>query len=271
MPLKEQVVVGWHSICLQVQFAMIESLNNVPPTVKGFCLSGQVTREEYDSHVVPVFHGDKERLRILVRVDKNFESFSLKALLEDMRLSATSIDKIERLALVTDRRFFRGSMALCKAVLPYSIEIFELDEEALAVEWLAEDAASHLFSHRLDEKGEVLVLEPQRPLSVEDIDGLEETLCSFHEDSDRLRGIVIHADFLPGWDSLGSLWRHVRFVRKFSSSVRRVAICADGPLAYVAPKIATILRSGVEVAHFGHSELAKARDWAAEQDTVELN
>ena len=78
----------------------------------------------------------------------------------------------------------------------------------------------------------------------------------------RCPGVVLHARAFPGWENVGSLLRHVRFVRDHHRTVRRVALAADAKLADLAPRLAEhFVRA--ELRHFGYDELDDAIAWAA--------
>jgi len=73
---------------------------------------------------------------------------------------------------------------------------------------------------------------------------------------------VIHAREFPGWENLGSLLRHLRFVRDHQRHVKRIAFAADSKLAGVAPAIADVFIHA-EVKSFAYDELDIAIAWAS--------
>lgn len=73
---------------------------------------------------------------------------------------------------------------------------------------------------------------------------------------------MIHAREFPGWENVGSLLRHVRFVRDHHRRVRRVALAADSKLAGLMPHLANHFVQA-EVRRFGHDEFEDALAWAA--------
>jgi hypothetical protein len=77
----------------------------------------------------------------------------------------------------------------------------------------------------------------------------------------ELQGIVVQAEKFPGWENLGSLLRHVRFIRDHHRNVRRVALVADGHLAKLAPKLAEHFVAA-ELKHFDQEKLEAALEWA---------
>ena len=69
----------------------------------------------------------------------------------------------------------------------------------------------------------VLVVEVSQPLRAQDFDALSATADAWIDANGELPGIVIHAREFPGWENLGSLIRHLRFVRDHHRRVGRVA------------------------------------------------
>jgi hypothetical protein len=75
---------------------------------------------------------------------------------------------------------------------------------------------------------------------------------------------VIHTREFPGWENLGSLIQHVRFVRDHHRRVGRVALASDSRLADLAPRLAEHFVQA-EVRRFGYDDLDAAIMWAGEK------
>ena len=69
----------------------------------------------------------------------------------------------------------------------------------------------------------------------------------------KLTGLLIEAPSFPGWDSLGALIEHIRFVRDHHRKIERVAAVTDSTILTIAPKIAE---------HFAHPEFKVFRSGA---------
>jgi hypothetical protein len=72
---------------------------------------------------------------------------------------------------------------------------------------------------------------------------------------------VIHARRFPGWENLGALMKHVRFVRDHHRKIARIALAADSAMASVAPSVAEHFVKA-EVKAFRYDELDRAIAWA---------
>ncbi|MGW7486468.1 STAS/SEC14 domain-containing protein [Streptomyces sp. NPDC054786] len=114
-------------------------------------------------------------------------------------------------------------------------------EREEALDWLASLPQGPGISHRLLPDFRVLVVEVEHPLRAQDFDALAVTADSWLGTHDALAGVVIHLRTFPGWENVGSLIRHVRFIRDHHRKVRRVALAADTKAAALAPQLANHL------------------------------
>ena len=78
----------------------------------------------------------------------------------------------------------------------------------------------------------------------------------------RLQGIVVHAAKFPGWQNLGGLLRHLRFIREHHRRVSRIGVAVDGVLADAGPTLANAFVEA-ELKHFAYDRLDEAIRWAA--------
>jgi hypothetical protein len=139
------------------------------------------------------------------------------------------------------------------------MRVFANQERDEAIAWL--DSESSTVSHRLLPEWGVLFVDVPRPLGSRDFDALAATIDPWIEAHGKLEAIVIRAREFPGWENLGGLVRHVRFVQEHQRKVKRIALAVDGKLATVAPRIAEHFVQA-EVKTFGYAELSAAIDWA---------
>jgi hypothetical protein len=71
---------------------------------------------------------------------------------------------------------------------------------------------------------------------------------------------VIEAPSFPGWEGLGALAAHLRFVRDHHKLVRKVAVVTDSTLGNVAEHPASHFVSA-EIRRFPAGGTAAAREW----------
>jgi len=109
------------------------------------------------------------------------------------------------------------------------------------------------------EEGVVEVL-PSGALKAVDFEQLAALVDPFIEAQGELKGLMIVAERFPGWDSLGALIEHVRFVREHQKLIRRVATVSDGATLTILPLLAKHFVKA-EVRHFPFAERDAAMEW----------
>ena len=243
---------------------MLQQVPDLPVNVIGVRATGTLTREDYDSVFRPLLqraHSEGRRVRLLYVFAPEFKGFTVGAGWEDVRLGLKYLRMFERCAVVTDTEWVRTTTRVGAALMPCPVKVFANDAFQQAVDWLASTREPSLTYQMLPARG-VLVVEPHGPLRVEDFDALEAAADSWIESGDgSLRGIVVHARQFPGWENLGTLLRHLRFVREHHRKIRRVAVAVDGALAQLAPAIVDNFVHA-ELKQFGADDLEPAIVWA---------
>lgn len=244
---------------------MIERLRDLPAGIDGLRAKGKVTGEDYETVVQPALdeaRSQGRRIRMLYHLGPEFDGFTAGGAWEDARLGLRYLRLFERCAIVTDVGWVREASRLVGAMMPCPVKVFGNGDRPEALAWLASRTTGAALAHRLLPEAGVLVVEPDRPLRGEDFDALAMTVDPWIEAHGELRGLVVHAREFPGWENLGSLVRHLRFVRDHHCSVRRVALSAGGQLATLAPGLAEHFVKA-ELRHFGYEELDRAIAWAS--------
>jgi hypothetical protein len=245
---------------------MLERLTDLPPDVDGLQATGTVTREDYERVMQPVLEEARSqgrRVRFLYHFGPQFQGFTAGAAWEDVRLGLRYLRFFERCAIVSDVGWIRESSRLVGVLMPCPVRVFDNGQWQEALAWLTSSEAGRGLTHRMLQERGVLVVEPHGPLRSADFDALALTVDPWIESHGELRGLVVHAREFPGWESLGSFLRHLRFVRDHHRRVRRVALCAGGKLAPLVPPLAEHFVAA-EVRHFDDDELDRAITWAGE-------
>lgn len=244
---------------------MIERLTDLPPGVDGLRARGKVTREDYERVVRPMLdeaRGHGRRLRVLYHFGPEFESITPGAAWEDARLGLQYLRLFERCAVVSDVGWIRESSRLVGVLMPCPVRAFGNDQWQEALAWLSSDLGDGLWHRWIPERG-VLIVEPHGPLRSEDFDALALSVDPWIEAHGALRGLVVHAREFPGWENLGSFFRHLRFVRDHHRKIRRVALCAGGTLASLMPRLAEHFVTA-EIRRFDYGELDRGVAWVSE-------
>jgi SpoIIAA-like len=244
---------------------MIERLRDLPAGVDGLRAMGKVTKEDYDTVLLPLLEEARAQgrcIRLLYHLGPEFEGFTAGGAWEDARLGLRYLRLFERCAMVSDVGWVREASRLAAFMMPCPVKVFGNQQWQEALAWISSPATpGAALAHRLLPESGVLVIEPDRPLRAEDFDALALTVDSWIEAHGDLRGVVVHAREFPGWDNLGAFFRHLRFVRDHHRLVRRIAVAAGGRLADLAPKLAEHFIAA-EIKHFDYEDLDRAIAWA---------
>jgi hypothetical protein len=245
---------------------MLERLQGLPEGVDGVKAVGRVSREDYERVFEPLIDAARRegrRIRLLYQVGPEFEGFSPGAAWEDAKLGLGSLRMFEGCAVVTDIGWIREATRLAAFLMPCPVRVFANAAWEEAVAWVGSLPQGAAVTHRLLPERGVLVVEVQQALRAQDFDALAATADQWIDAHGDLAGIVIHARSFPGWENLGGLIRHIRFLRDHHRRVRRVALASDSKLAGLAPKLAEHFVQA-EVRRFGYDELEAAVAWAGE-------
>jgi SpoIIAA-like len=243
---------------------MIEVLKDLPPGIDGVRAIGKVSKEDYDKVLVPFFEEARRegrRIRFVYQLGPEFEAFTPGAAWEDAKIGLQSIRLFDGCAVVTDLGWIREWTRVAGFLMPCPVRVFRNQELDKAVDWLVSLPEGAAISHRLLPDSGVIVVEVKQALRAQDFNALAFTADSWIEAHGELQGLVIHAREFPGWENLGSLIRHLRFVRDHHRKIRRIALAADAKVASLAPKIAEHFIQA-EVKSFRYDELDSAIAWA---------
>ena len=245
---------------------MIEKMTDVPPGIDAVRAAGTLTKEEYDAVVLPMVEEATRtgrRIRCLCLVGSDFRGITPSAAWEDVKLGLRSLRLFEACAVVSDLGWIRGATQLAAFFMPCPMRVFGEHERDQAIKWLSSMPEQPGIAHRSIPESGVVVVEVSQPLRTQDFDALGLTVDSWLDAHERLQGLVLHARAFPGWENIGGLVRHIRFVHDHHRTVRKVAVVVDGPLGTLAPSLAEHFVKA-EVRGFGGDQLDDAVAWAAD-------
>lgn len=242
---------------------MIEKLTDVPSGIDGLRAGGMITREDYDGVVRPLVEEairESRGIRALIELE-SFSGITPRALWTDIRLGVRALRHWTGCALLTNLRWAREATRFAAFFAPFPVKVFHRADRTAAIAWLQSLPAPAGIRSSLDSDSAVLVVEADRPLGAPDIAALESAVDTWLAQHAELRGLVVHARAVPGWQNMAGLTRHVKFVREHQRRIRRVAVAMDGTMAEFAPRLAGRLVHP-QLRHFSYHELDAARDWA---------
>ena len=117
-----------------------------------------------------------------------------------------------------------------------------------------------MIEHSLDIEHSILFLRPQGALSADDFVQVANEIDPYIERVGGLRGLIIDAAIFPGWDGLGALMSHLRFVKEHHKHIKKVALVTDSVLGGVAKQLASHFVSA-DIRHFAAADLDIAKEW----------
>jgi hypothetical protein len=119
-----------------------------------------------------------------------------------------------------------------------------------------------MIDHSFDAAHSILYLRPKAALTREDFVQIAKTVDPHIEEKGALAGIIIEFSAFPGWDSLGAMAAHLRFVRDHHKHVKKIAVVTDAKLGAVAEKLASHFVAAT-IKHFPAGQAEAARKWIA--------
>jgi hypothetical protein len=118
---------------------MIEQLSGLPANVLGYRMSGKLHDEDYKKFV-PLIDGavaKQGKIRLLAEF-LDFHGWDLHALWDDIKFSTTHCTKIDRIALVGEKKWEEWMAKVCKPFTMAKIRYFEAADIDAAKAWLGE-------------------------------------------------------------------------------------------------------------------------------------
>ena len=117
-----------------------------------------------------------------------------------------------------------------------------------------------MIEHTLDTATSILHVRLKDSLTQGDFAELAKTIDPYIERTGDLAGIIIEAPTFPGWESLGAMSAHLRFVRDHHKRIKKVGVVTDSALGKVAEHFASHFVSA-EINHFPAAQLEAAKQW----------
>jgi hypothetical protein len=117
-----------------------------------------------------------------------------------------------------------------------------------------------MIEHRLDKADSILYVRPKSKLEEGDFVQLAKTVDPHIEERGNLAGLIIEVTSFPGWETLGAMAGHFRFVRDHHKQIKKIGVVTDSPLGNVAEHLASQFVAA-EIKHFPAGELEAAKQW----------
>jgi hypothetical protein len=118
---------------------MIEALEGFPENVLGFVCHGQVTKDDYESVLIPAVEKalrEHDKLRLYYETAPDLTGIDAGAVWDDTKVGIRHLTRWEKFAVVTDVEWIRHTMKLFGFLLPGDMKVFSSSEAAQAKEWI---------------------------------------------------------------------------------------------------------------------------------------
>jgi len=117
---------------------MISIINDAPQNVAAFNATGDVTKEDFDTIVIPHVKSKVEEfgeLNYLLYLDTDLGNFTMGAWLQDAFLGIKNITKWNRAAIVTDKEGVQKFTDIFSVVMPGEFKSFPKENLYNALYW----------------------------------------------------------------------------------------------------------------------------------------
>lgn len=117
-----------------------------------------------------------------------------------------------------------------------------------------------MIAHELLRDEGILIISPQGRLESTDFTRLAEEVDPYIREKGKLAGLIIYAEAFPGWEDLGALLSHLKFVKDHHKQITKVAAVTDSKVLSIIPRIVAHFVSA-EVKHFDYRSKEAALEW----------
>jgi hypothetical protein len=114
-------------------------MEGMPQNVIGLEADGKVTREDYESTILPQIEAKQrefDKIRLMYVLGGDFEGYTAGAMWEDATLAFKRPGSWERIAVVSDDETLRKAMSLFSWMVPGELKMYRVSETDEARSWV---------------------------------------------------------------------------------------------------------------------------------------
>lgn len=243
---------------------MFEEIADLPDQVIGLKITGKITAEDYRKNLIPLVEEKlkkHKRIDCLCLIEYRLPGVEPAAVWEDMRLGLSNINHWGRIALVTDIDWIESSINFFKIFWPGHLRQFDLDDYDKAKKWVCEQQRAEVDA-QINVTGGILTLRPseEHSLSVYDFEYITKLADDYLAEHSTINGILISSRHFPGWQGLGAMMSHLKFVHDHHRKIERIAVVTNSPLGKFADHIGDHFVKA-EIKHFEYDQYEDAQRW----------
>lgn len=120
-----------------------------------------------------------------------------------------------------------------------------------------------MIEYNLDTTHSILLVRPQSALAKDDFVKLAKAVDPQIEARGDLAGLILDVPSFPGWEGVGAMVTHFRFVRDHQKHIKKIAVVTDSTLGDVAEHLTSHFVSA-QIRHFPAGQVEAARQWILE-------
>jgi hypothetical protein len=122
-----------------------------------------------------------------------------------------------------------------------------------------------MIEHSFDAANAILHIHPKGPLAKSDFAALAKSVDPHIEKAGAVAGLIIELAAFPGWENLGAMAAHFRFVRDHHRQIKKVAVVTDSALGKLAENLGSHFVAA-EIKRFPAGGLESARQWILQRN-----
>ncbi|MEZ5565001.1 MAG: STAS/SEC14 domain-containing protein [Gammaproteobacteria bacterium] len=243
---------------------MFSLIDGLPDHVIGIRITGKLRAGDYEQQLIPLVNeklAKHDKLDLLCCIEGEWQGMEAGAAWQDLRLGLGKLGHWARMAIVSDINWLENSIKLFRLLWPGELRHFDSDEYEAARDWVCEQDRARI-GMQMDADNGILMLEPasDTALSEDDFEAVGRMVSDYLNEHDRLRGIVIRTRRFPGWQSIGALFAHLKFVNRIHDKIAKVALVTNSPMGSFADHILDPLMRA-KIRSFDYDQNDKAMDW----------
>jgi hypothetical protein len=104
------------------------------------------------------------------------------------------------------------------------------------------------------------LIEPQGPLTKDDFAAIANQIDPIIDNQGTFDGLIVKTREFPGWQGLGDVIAHFRFVKNHHRSIKKIALVTDAKIAEIFPVVVDHFVEA-EVKHFDFDGFDEAVAW----------
>lgn len=119
---------------------MIEQMKDLPANVVGFRATGKVTKEEFDTILIPAVDKVADatgKINYLFVLDTDVSNMSAGAWYDDMKVGLKHLMQWRKIAIASDQSGVNSFTDIAKHVMPGEVRAYTISQINEAAQWLA--------------------------------------------------------------------------------------------------------------------------------------